>query len=468
MKSLLGIWLLAFGNTSDTAIGPDDVLASASTHFPKVLQSVAKQRAATAGVLAAEGAFDVRLYGEGFGRASGFYDGVSIESGAKRYLSDNGGSVYGGYRISEGDFPIYEDYAFTNTGGEAKAGIVFALLRDRMIDDRRFDIADARLSVEQADLEVLLTRLEVQLDALQAYWYWVTSGTQLAVYEDLLNIAQLRQTGLEEEVRQGAKARIFLTENQQNITRRTALVRRAEREFLARANKLSLYFRDADGLPIIPAPDQLPELDIAQLPPIPSVDINGLTELVRNRPEMRLLLTAIQRVENEVALKRNDLKPRLDLSLEVSHDFGSIAEGGASRDSTDTIIGLEFSVPLERRQARGDLRAAEAKLEALRWEQQQTTEQMAIGLRNILLDLETARELLNLAEQEVEQSEALMRAEQKRFQSGASDFFLVNIREQAAADARKRLFEVHLQFQLARAAYQAATMNTQALGLAAP
>ena len=465
MKAWIGICLLAAASTGSWAVAPEDVLASSATHFPKVLESLAKQRAAAAGVLAAEGAYDIRLYGDGLGFASGFYDGVSVESGAKRYLSNNGGSVYGGYRISNGDFPIYEDYAFTNTGGEAKAGVILALLRDRLIDDRRFSITDARLSVEQADLELLLTQLEVQLSALKAYWYWVTSGTQLGVYKDLLDIAQLRQTGLEEEVRQGAKARIYLTENQQNITRRMALVRRAERDFIARANSLSLYLRDPAGAPLVPASDQLPDVDIGQLPPIPSVNTARLTEMVRDRPEMNLLVTAIQRVENEVNLKRNDLQPRLDLSLEVSHDFGAIAEGGSSRDSTDTIIGLEFSVPLERRKARGELRVAEAKLEALRLEAQQTTEQMAIALRNILLDLETAQDLLQLAELEVEQSEALMRAEQKRFESGASDFFLVNVREQAAADARTKLFDAYLQFQLARASYQAATMDAAALGL---
>ena len=55
--------------------------------------------------------------------------------------------------------------------------------------------------------------------------------------------------------------------------------------------------------------------------------------------------------------------------------------------------------------------------------------------------LRVAQDLLRLAELEVEQSETMRDAEVRRFASGASDFFLVNIREETAANA---LIRYHL------------------------
>jgi hypothetical protein len=101
----------------------------------------------------------------------------------------------------------------------------------------------------------------------------------------------------------------------------------------------------------------------------------------------------------------------LDLSFELAEGFGAIGEGGASRDGTDAIVGLTFSVPLERRQARGKHRPGEAELESLRQEQRRLEDQVEIELRNILLELDIALQLMELAQQDVELSETMRRAE---------------------------------------------------------
>ena len=144
--------------------------------------------------------------------ADGFYNGRNFDSEARRRIRPLGATVYGKYRISRGDFPIYEDESFTNTGGQAKVGVVLSLLRDRAFDEARFRERDADLAVRAAQLEVLLTRVGVQQQALEAYWRWVTAGHQLEVYEELLNIAQDREVALEKQVESGARATIFLTE----------------------------------------------------------------------------------------------------------------------------------------------------------------------------------------------------------------------------------------------------------------
>ena len=467
--ALAGLILALAANAQDAGPGPlsvEKVLESSERHFPRILQSLAARRAAAGDALAAEGAFDLVFGADGFSRLNGFYDGTAIEGTAKQRLRPLGASVYAGYKLSDGTFPIYEDIHFTNTGGAFKVGVLFALMRDREIDNERFGETDARLELRQAELDVLLTKIGVQEAALIAYWQWVTAGRQLRVYENLLRIAIERQNGLEEQVRRGARAQIFLTENLQNITRRQTLVTSAERNLRLAANDLSLFYRDEEGQPAIAVASQLPPgVPINEIYAVAEPPLVSTSDALSRRPELAILRTTIERERNRIALAENNLKPRLDLALEVQEGLGSIAEGGPSRDSTDTIVGFTFSVPLQQREARGKLDGSRARLEAREYEQRMREEQIELEVRNLLVDLTVSRELLLLAAQEVQQSELMRASELRRFQSGASDFFLLNIREETAADARIKLLNAELATRIARANYDAATVDGARLGI---
>jgi outer membrane protein TolC len=463
--TMIAAAFLAEPSAAQDYLAPEEVLAASAEHFPQILESLAERRAALSGIEEARGAFDLVFETEGKQYATGFYNGREIGARVRQEVASLGASVYGGYRVSDGTFPVYDDIRFTNTGGELKVGAVFSLLRDRDIDERRFRVTDASLALEEADLDLTLTQVGVQHKALGAYWRWVAAGRQLAVYEELFKIAQGRQSGLEQQVKAGARARIFLTENLQNIARRQRLVTEAEREFLAATNNLSFYYRGSGGEPLTPAREALPPVALltAAVPAVPPADDAAF--LIGARPELKALGVALERAEQRVALGKNALLPRLEALAEVSTDFGDIAEGGASRNSTDTVVGLKFSLPIQRREARGKLRRAEAEMEALKQRRRRAEDQLEIDLRNILLDLQTSSALVGIAAQEVDQSETMERAERERFSSGASDFFLVNIREETAADARIRFYLAALEARIAQANYSAIALDFGALGL---
>lgn len=442
-----------------------DVLSSAQQHFPRIIEGLAERRAAQARVLAAEGAFDLVFGVEGYGQATGFYDSRSLEGTATRRLQNYGAEVYGGYQVSNGDFPVYEDSRFTNSGGKLELGVLFSLLRDRDIDKERFLLKDTALSTQAADFDVLLTRIGVAQQALVAYWRWVALGHKRRVYEELLDIAMTRQLGLEQEVRQGAKPQIVLTENLQNITQRKSLLATSQRDFDVAANELSLYYRDINGETLTVTdtllPDYSPVIDsVTELPAMLDMD-----QTIKQRPEVLVLKNSITRTLRRIELNENEQLPQLDLKLEMAQPLGTVAEGGISRDETDVVIGLQFSIPLEMRAARGALAESQAKLSALRQKERLLQDQIQLEITNILLNLRTSQELLQLAKQEVEQSKLLREAEIKRYQQGASDFFLVNIREQTEAEARIRYFLAGMQREIAQANFDAAMVNLPRLGI---
>lgn len=445
---------------------PDEVLRSSALTFPQVLEAFEREAATRADQLGADGAFDLMLKGEYYDRLTGYYSGGYGKVEARQPLRPYGAEVFGSYRVSNGDFPIYENYNYTNNLGEIKVGALFSLLRNRDIDSRRFAIEDTRLAASQAKLDVMLVQLNVQHEALRAYWRWVGAGEEIRVYEELLEIAEARQVGLAREVNEGARARISLTENEQNLLRRRTLLEQARRDFQTASNSLGFYLRGEDGQMIIPTREMLP--DLARMKPVAPPEALATTpvsEVIQSRPELQTFKLALERANNKVALRQNDLQPSLNASVELSRDFGQIGPGGPGFDSTDTVVGLTFSVPLQRRTARGAVQRAEAELRETELRQRRIADQISTDVSNILTNLGAALKLADLANAEVKQANQMVAAERTRFRLGAGEFFLVNAREETAANAQIGAIRAQLAGRLAEASYNAATMNLKALGL---
>lgn len=445
---------------------PEEVLRSSALTFPSILEAFEREAASRADQVAADGAFDLMLKGEYYDRLTGYYSGGYGKVEARQPLRPYGAEVFGSYRVSNGDFPIYENYDYTNNLGEAKVGALFSLLRNRDIDSRRFAIEDTRLAASQAKLDVMLVQLNVQHEALRAYWRWVAAGEEIRVFEELLEIAEARQIGLGREVSEGARARIALTENEQNLLRRRTLLEQARRDFATASNSLAFYLRGADGQMVVPTREMLPDLKrMKAVPPAEALAAAPLPEMIRTRPELQTFKLALERATNKVALRQNDLKPSLDASVELSRDFGQLGPGGPGFDSTDTVVGLTFKVPLQRREARGRLQRAEAELRETELRQRRIADQITTEVANILANLSAALKLADLADAEVKQANQMVQAERTRFRLGAGEFFLVNAREETAANAQIGAIRAALAGRLAEASYNAATMNLGALGL---
>lgn len=441
------------------ALGLDEVLTSSRFHAPQVLEALARVRGAQGKLLSAEGAFDT-VFSAGADQRMGYYDGTEVGALVTKPLENTGGSVYGGYRISRGTFPIYENQNFTAEGGELKVGAVFALLRDRMIDDRRFGRLLAEGDIALADTERMMVAVGVQTRAIQAYNAWVVAGLRLKVYRDLLALARERQSGLKRQVEEGARPRIILTENEQNILRRQTLVAQSEQALAIAATTLSLYLRDADGRPVVVSPDRLPD-NFGPPLPLPARPDAAIDK----RPDVRMLDIRMRQASQRIALDRNSLLPKLDFKVEASNDFGGTGAGGSSFNGFDAKVGVTFSVPLEQRGARGRIAQTNAELDAFQQRRRFLEDQIEADISGLGIAVENTARLVTLASDEAARANDMAEAERRRFAAGASDFFLVNVREESAADAQVRRIDARFRQIVAHADLAAATADLDALGL---
>ena len=79
--------------------------------------------------------------------------------------------------------------------------------------------------------------------------------------------------------------------------------------------------------------------------------------------------------------------------------------------------------------------------------------------------MEAADKLVALADDETRLADTMAAAERRRFSPGASDFLVVNLREESAADARLRQIDAEYRRAAARAELIAATVDREQLGL---
>ena len=438
----------------------DEVLASARFHAPQVLEALARVRGAEGRRLTVEAAFDTVFSAEADTRLTGFYDGRDIAAKVTQPLEKFGGYAYGGYRVSGGNFPTYEDERFTSQLGELKAGAVFALMRDRMIDDRRFARVAADADVAQAEADQLMVAIGVQARAIQAYNNWVVAGLRLEIYRDLLALARDRQAGFKRQVDEGARPSILLTENEQNILRRQALAVQSEQALGIAATNLSLYLRTPDGQPLVP--------NAARLPPKLGQPLRRPAQprdMINARPDLRTIDIRMKQASQRLALDRNAFLPRLDLQVEASNDFGRAGQGGSSRNGFESRVGLTFTLPLQQSAARGRIAQTRAELDAFKQRRRFLEDQILTDIDGLGIAVDTTGRLVTIASDEADRAVTMAVAERRRFGLGASDFFLVNVREESAADAQVRKLDAAFRQIVAHADLAAATADLENLGL---
>ncbi|MEX2481448.1 MAG: multidrug transporter, partial [Gammaproteobacteria bacterium] len=161
---LLALVLASVSGRVSAELKLEQVLRSSLDHFPAIQAAVQETLIREGRVTGALGAFDLALEQNAIVRG-GYYDGRSLDSRLVKPLPLANIKTFAGYRVSNDDFPVYEDEYVTNDGGEFNLGIVFSLWRDRRIDPRRFELAAARLGAQEAELDLALARITTQRNA---------------------------------------------------------------------------------------------------------------------------------------------------------------------------------------------------------------------------------------------------------------------------------------------------------------
>lgn len=441
----------------------DDVLASVDAGFPLIAAAEAEWVARSAEARAADGSFDTTFSAGADLRPVGFYQSYGGDAALIQPTRLWGTRFYGGYRIGSGDYPSYDGRLQTDGSGEIAGGLEVPLFRGGAIDLPRAEISRSRIDVELAGPEIELQRVAAIRDASNAFWIWVAAGRRFEVAQRLVDMAVARQSQIEGRVARGAQSRIDLVDNERLIVDRKLQLLAAERDLRQASIALSLYVRDDRNDSVVVDPDRLPRHFPIEHPPDRELFTNELTEAREKHPLIRILALEKTKLEVDAALARNDSLPGVNVRVEGSQDFGSSSPGidvtgklsPAPLSETQVKALVRLELPLQRREARGELAAARARITRLERREQYTRDLiMTDGLRAIE-SLVAAYEITVQARQNLLLAEKMRLAEERKLVLGSSNLIDVNIREVQEAMASQGLIDAQASYFRARADFEA-------------
>jgi outer membrane protein TolC len=433
----------------------DDVITSVYASYP-ALDAAARERQIAAGKqLASMGKFDSNLVGQAISEPLGYYKNYRYDLGVKQY-NWGGSQTYAGYRLGRGFFEPWYLERDTNQGGEFKAGITLPFLRDRDIDKRRAAVFKAQLDQTAAEPIVQLEVIDAVRSASMAYWEWVAAGQRAKIARELLQLAVDRQKGLEKRAALGEIAGIALVDNERLIVSRQAKSIEAERKLQQSAIKLSLFFRDPQGTPLLVAPDQLPADFPSVTPPGTIAETIDVAQALQQRPELWLLSLESERAQVDVRQASNLLLPSIDGVMVASQDVGAPTKQIRDKSQFEMEAGAVIEIPLQRSEARGKLQAAQGKLAQISAKRRFTEQKIVAEVQGARTALAAEFAALEQARQSVSLARQMEEAEWKKFAQGDSDLLVVNLREQATADAEALVVDAAANYFMAAAQLHAA------------
>lgn len=455
---LVLVMLAPCGAQAKAPASLEALLEASLKHYPKIQEAQAKREASESAVTEAIGAFDASLDNATNLRADGYYDGNYTSSKVVKPFTDYNARVSAGYRNSRGAFPVYEDYYYTNRGGEFNIELFFSLLRDRDIDDKRLRLWNSQLEVSKAEQELLLSKIATQRAAMIAYYEWIAASQILHIQQELSDLAKQRQKAMKQKHAHGDIAAVAVIENEQYLFRREGQLNDAKRLYKNAAVNLSLYWRDAEGNPIVPQESDSMAFPVEQAGALTlAADREALYRL---RPELKLIEAEIKTQQNELKAGENSLLPKADIMLRSAKDIGS---GSYAREEAEHVVGLNISIPLQQRLGEGRAAKAKAKLRALEHEQRLVRDQIGQQLQFLENDLSAAERMIEWSSKEVEVATKMQSSEAKLFASGGSDYFLLNMREEQRAGAQVKNVKATLDYYSALANAYAASMKLDRL-----
>ena len=203
-------------------------------------------------------------------------------------------------------------------------------------------------------------------------------------------------------------------------------------------------------------PDWLPS-DFPEVARVPAGDFEAdLQTAFSARPELVLIELDRQSLRWDVALARNQLLPNVDFAIQTTQDVGAAASSINDKGDFQVEAGVTGGVPIQRRKATGKIQSTDAKL-------MQLMQKLEFQRNKIAMELQTARNALDIAQQNVVAAQELLNQAnitldffRLSVDAGRTDLFFLLNQEVKVNDSEIALLEAERDFFTALAAMQAA------------
>jgi hypothetical protein len=419
------------------ALTEQDVTKSVLTNFPLIREAELKAKSASGELTSAEGAFDFKLIFKSRNRIEDKYDNQYFETTLERQTGFGGTSLVAGHRQGLGHFPAYDGKYETSAAGEIFAGLSFPILRNLKTDEFRTNLKVKQIEKKQAELESQLKKMIYLHKALSLYYKWILESQKLKIYRSIFELAKIRHDMIVRRFKAGDIEGVKVTDNQRAIDKRSGDILKNEIDLNKIRTELSVYLRDEQGGPILIPVESSPEFILQHNePPLFSSDISL-------NPQIKILDLEREKLKLE-SIYYDQLKlPGLNLELLGAKELSP----NEPYDPERLQVGVKFDLPLENRKAEGKSVSYNYKVLAIEKNKQFLESELSQQLLFFIRASSDSKTKWEITTKEFEGSRKMAQAEKSRWSQGASDLFLVNLREQDVADVDIRrwtaLYDYH-------------------------
>lgn len=362
-----------------------------------------------------------------------------------------GVDIKAGYDRTSGIFLSPEDNL--PDPGLWSAGVSVPIGQGLFYDQRRLAVQQAQVFAQANEAERINMLNDIFYDAIDSYWMWVNAWNQLQVFEQAVELAEIRFEGIKTSFLQGDLPAIdtleafILLQNRQLSYNESLLAYRNETLHLSN-------FLWYDGNVPLEITDRMIPVSDAEMERIRTFSREQLDLILRqlavSHPEIRLYDYKITDLELQQRWKREKLKPKLNVEYNMlSNPRGEVL---SSFNTNNYKWGFSFSLPLFLRSARGDLELNKLKIQDAEFGREQKLLEITNKVKSYHNDLETLEQQVELYIDVSDNYQRLFQAEQQKFRLGESSIFLLNSREVKYIEAQLKLIELEAKYQKSFAA----------------
>ncbi len=440
LLAICTLWAtLAGAADSAKVLSKDAFLSIVRQHHPLVKTAGIGVKKAGADVSAARGAFDPTL------QAS--VDRKQLNG--KLYYSYFNSQVviptWYGVDFKAGVDEIIGSYVSSESSlGQMSYAGVKVTPTSLIFDKRRAVLRQAQQMKEMSEAERDLEINDLLYDALAAYWNWVKEYQVYSIISNTVKVNEERMRFVRIDFQQGGRPAIDTTEAMGQLQSFYQQQTAARLAFINAGLELSNYLWTENEIPFGWDEAIVPDsVDLAASLPIPNME-DLVTTARAAHPKLRMIASKTNALEIEKKLKAQYLLPKFSVSANYLNKgwYKVPSDINATLLENNYKLGVDFSMPLLLREARGAYNAAKFKLQEIGYQQDQTTLQIENKVKSYFNEFLALQQQLRQYEQVYASYKTLFNGEKTRFEVGESSLFLLNSRESKLLEASQKLAEL--------------------------
>lgn len=425
-------------------LSPEAFINQVKSFHPLAKQAGIKVEKASAALLSAKGGFDPTVEMEASrktfdGKNYYFYTnpefkvptrigGMDIKAG----LEDNGG--------------LFLNNQVTR-GQSSYLGLEMPLIKGLLIDQRRANLQQAQISLQQSEQDRLKMQNDLLFDAYNTYWQWAGAYQLYSIYNQFLQISRERFRLVKLAYLNGDRAVIDTIEALTQVQQFQMMQADAKAKLATAQLELGNFLWSENDAAYLLSANLVPDTVQFQLY-MASEDPDKLIERVnQENPSIRSLAFELEALEVERKLKFQSLLPSLNLKANMlNRGYNVMKDFGGALLQNNYVWGVQFKIPIFLREGQGSYKQAKLKIAETNYELNLKQWNTANKIRSYFAEATLLKEQISAAQQAYNGYNSLLKAENLRFQNGESSLFLLNTRENKVIETAEKLIQLRAKY----------------------